>query len=124
MTWRALSISPCNKVTALGMKARVRLGFHSVGCNTGDTCTVSLPPWVLNIAESNPDVLYTDAEGCRHNEYLSLGVDDEPLFQAGPGMYHSPHHRHAGLADIAIVCRVIGRIRNHRLLSLVASYDA
>ena len=55
---------------------QVVLSFHACGCNVGDTCTVTLPPWVLEIAEREPDVLYTDRRGYRNDEYLSLGVDD------------------------------------------------
>ena len=42
---------------------------------------VSLPTWVLEVAEQNPDVLFTDREGRRNSEYLSFGVDHLPLFQ-------------------------------------------
>jgi len=69
-----------DKVKAAGLRAHVVLGFHSVGCNTGDTCVVSLPPWVLEVAEEDPDVLYTDQLMSRQSEYLSLAVDHKPLF--------------------------------------------
>ena len=68
-------------VAAAGLKLQVVLSFHACGCNVGDSCTVSLPPWVLEVAATNPDVLFTDRAGQRSDEYLSLGCDELPLFQ-------------------------------------------
>jgi beta-amylase len=68
-------------VAAAGLKLQVVLSFHACGRNVGDSCTVSLPPWVLEVAAANPDVLFTDRDGARSDEYLSLGCDELPLFQ-------------------------------------------
>eukprot|EP00270_Netrium_digitus_P015570 TRINITY_DN5474_c0_g1_i1.p1 TRINITY_DN5474_c0_g1~~TRINITY_DN5474_c0_g1_i1.p1 ORF type:complete len:625 (-),score=80.05 TRINITY_DN5474_c0_g1_i1:242-2116(-) len=65
-----------------GLKVQAVMSFHGCGGNVGDTCHVSLPWWVLQEAEKNPDVLYTDRHGNRNNEYLSLGVDLLPLFHS------------------------------------------
>ncbi|KAI3959533.1 hypothetical protein MKX01_025049 [Papaver californicum] len=42
--------------------------------------TIPLPKWILEIGESNPDIFYTDQSGNRDTEYLTLGVDNLPLF--------------------------------------------
>ena len=67
-------------VQAAGLKLHAVMSFHACGCNAGDYCTVTLPPWVLSIGERNPDIFYTDRSGSRSDEYLSLGVDNVPLF--------------------------------------------
>ena len=67
-------------VASVGMRLQVVMSFHACGCNVGDSCVVSLPPWVLSVAEDIPDVLYTDRHGNRNTEYLSLGVDEVDLF--------------------------------------------
>jgi beta-amylase len=67
-------------VAAAGLKLQVVLSFHSCGRNVGDSVSVSLPPWVLEVADANPDVLFADRGGARSDEYLSFGVDELPLF--------------------------------------------
>lgn len=68
-------------VNAMGLKVQAVMSFHACGGNVGDSCLVSLPYWVLQEAEKNPEVLYTDQNGNRNGEYLSLGVDCLPLFE-------------------------------------------
>jgi hypothetical protein len=68
-------------VHAMGLKVQAVMSFHACGGNVGDSCLVSLPYWVLQEAEKNPEVLYTDQNGNRNGEYLSLGVDCLPLFE-------------------------------------------
>jgi len=68
-------------VKRAGLKLQCVMSFHACGGNVGDHCLVSLPTWVLEVAEQNPDVLFTDREGLRNSEYLSFGVDNLPLFQ-------------------------------------------
>jgi beta-amylase len=63
------------------LKMQCVMSFHSCGGNVGDTCNVPLPPWILSIGENNPDIYYTDREGHRDTEYLTWGVDNEPIFQ-------------------------------------------
>ena len=60
-------------VASAGLKLHAVMSFHACGCNVGDYCTVTLPPWVLEVAERTPDVFYTDRAGKRSDEYLSLG---------------------------------------------------
>lgn len=70
-------------VRSAGLKMQAVMSFHACGCNVGDSCVVSLPPWVLEAAENDPDMLYTDKSGVRNKEYLSLGVDNKPLGEDG-----------------------------------------
>eukprot|EP00899_Mesostigma_viride_P022903 jgi/Mesvir1/3798/Mv02824-RA.1 len=67
-------------IKAAGLRVQAVMSFHACGGNVGDCCQVGLPRWVLEAAEENPDVLYTDKLGMRNGEYLSLGVDNIPLF--------------------------------------------
>eukprot|EP00898_Chlorokybus_atmophyticus_P008506 jgi/Chlat1/8657/Chrsp87S08054 len=59
-----------------GLKCQAVMSFHSCGGNVGDCCSVSLPRWVMDVAEESPDVFYTDRAGWRNGEYLSLSVDN------------------------------------------------
>jgi Glycosyl hydrolase family 14 len=34
------------KVKAVGLEVQAVMSFHAAGTNVGDTCTISLPPWV------------------------------------------------------------------------------
>ena len=36
------------------------MSFHAAGGNVGDTCHITLPQWVLDVGEQNPDIFYTD----------------------------------------------------------------
>lgn len=66
-------------VNAAGLKLQAALCFH--GCaGSGNGCVSTLPPWVLSIGETNPDVFYTDRAGHRNKECLSLAVDELALF--------------------------------------------
>jgi beta-amylase len=67
----------------VGLLVQVVLSFHQCGTNVGDTCFIELPKWVLN--SCSDDCFYTDREGYRDREYLSLGVDDQPLFASASG---------------------------------------
>ncbi|KAL0001755.1 hypothetical protein SO802_015536 [Lithocarpus litseifolius] len=67
-------------VQECGLKLQAIMSFHQCGGNVGDVVNIPLPQWVLDIGESDPDVFYTNRSGNRNKEYLSLGVDNEPLF--------------------------------------------
>ncbi|KAK6253039.1 hypothetical protein QUC31_014759 [Theobroma cacao] len=45
-----------------------------------DEVTIPLPQWVLDIGETDPDIFYTNRKGNRNKEYLTIGVDMQPLF--------------------------------------------
>ncbi|XP_050381990.1 beta-amylase [Argentina anserina] len=63
-----------------GLKLQAIMSFHQCGGNIGDIVTIPIPQWVLDIGESNPDIFYTNLKGNRNREYLTLGVDNLPLF--------------------------------------------
>lgn len=69
-----------HKVAAAGLKVQAVMSFHAAGGNVGDTCKIPLPKWVLDVGEKNSDIFYTDKQGYRNKECLSLGCDEVPLF--------------------------------------------
>ncbi|XP_058190174.1 beta-amylase 3, chloroplastic [Rhododendron vialii] len=62
-----------------GLKLQVVMSFHQCGGNVGDSCSIPLPPWVLEEISKNPDLVYTDRSGRRNPEYISLGCDSLPV---------------------------------------------
>ncbi|KAJ8426732.1 hypothetical protein Cgig2_011553 [Carnegiea gigantea] len=68
-------------VEECGLKVQAIMSFHQCGGNVGDVVYIPLPQWVLDLGESNPDIFYTNRRGTRNKEYLTFGVDNEPLFQ-------------------------------------------
>ncbi|KAL8153057.1 hypothetical protein V2J09_010817 [Rumex salicifolius] len=68
-------------VQECGLQLQAIMSFHKCGGNIGDAVTIPLPQWVLDVGKSNPDVFYTDKEGNRNDEYLTIGVDNQRLFQ-------------------------------------------
>ncbi|GAB2285302.1 Beta-amylase [Dionaea muscipula] len=66
--------------TCGGLKLQAIMSFHRCGGNIGDEVNITLPPWVLHVGESNPDIFYTDRSGNRNDECLTLGVDNQPIF--------------------------------------------
>jgi len=43
--------------------------------------SIPLPPWVVEEMERDPDLAYTDQEGRRNYEYVSLGCDTLPVLK-------------------------------------------
>ncbi|GLU05487.1 hypothetical protein SLE2022_225870 [Rubroshorea leprosula] len=64
-----------------GLKIQVVMSFHQCGGNVGDSCSIPLPPWVLEEISKNPDLVYTDKSGRRNPEYISLGCDMIPVLK-------------------------------------------
>ncbi|GLT49091.1 hypothetical protein SLA2020_226720 [Shorea laevis] len=64
-----------------GLKIQVVMSFHQCGGNVGDSCSIPLPPWVLEEISKNPDLVYTDKSGRRNPEYISLGCDMIPVLR-------------------------------------------
>ncbi|XP_061358932.1 beta-amylase 3, chloroplastic-like [Gastrolobium bilobum] len=64
-----------------GLKLQVVMSFHQCGGNVGDSCSIPLPPWVLEEISRNPDMVYTDRSGRRNPEYISLGCDSVPVLK-------------------------------------------
>jgi len=67
-------------VQKCGLKLQAIMSFHQCGGNVGDVVNIPLPKWVLDIGESDPDIFYTNRSGIRDQEYLSIGVDNKPIF--------------------------------------------
>uniref|UniRef100_A0A7N0REG2 Beta-amylase n=1 Tax=Kalanchoe fedtschenkoi TaxID=63787 RepID=A0A7N0REG2_KALFE len=63
------------------LKLQVVMSFHQCGGNVGDSCSIPLPPWVLEEISKNPDLVYTDRSGRRNPEYISLGCDALPVLR-------------------------------------------
>lgn len=63
------------------LKIQAIMSFHQCGGNVGDVVYIPIPEWVRKIGEIDPDIFYTNFSGVRNPEYLSLGVDNIPLFQ-------------------------------------------
>ncbi|XP_073312027.1 beta-amylase 3, chloroplastic [Primulina huaijiensis] len=70
-----------NMVGKLGLKLQVVMSFHQCGGNVGDSCSIPLPPWVLEEISKNPNLVYTDRSGRRNPEYISLGCDSLPVLR-------------------------------------------
>lgn len=70
-----------NMVHKHGLKLQVVMSFHQCGGNVGDSCSIPLPPWVLEEMSKNPDIVYTDRSGRRNPEYISLGCDSLPVLR-------------------------------------------
>jgi endo-1,4-beta-mannosidase len=67
-------------VQAEGLKLQAIMSFHACGGNVGDAVSIPIPRWVQEVGEQDPDVFYTSPIGERNREYLTIGVDDKPLF--------------------------------------------
>lgn len=67
-------------VKKCGLKIQAIMSFHQCGGNVGDAVYIPIPKWILKIGDTNPDIFYTNRAGNRNQEYLSLGVDNQPLF--------------------------------------------
>ncbi|KAL1362894.1 hypothetical protein AAHE18_03G112700 [Arachis hypogaea] len=67
-------------VQECGLKLQAIMSFHQCGGNVGDIVNIPIPKWVLDIGDSDPDIFYTNRSGNRNIEYLTIGVDNLPLF--------------------------------------------
>ncbi|XP_052206398.1 beta-amylase isoform X3 [Diospyros lotus] len=63
-----------------GLKLQAIMSFHQCGGNVGDAVNIPLPRWILEVGESDPDIFFTNRTGNRNKEYLTIGVDNLPLF--------------------------------------------
>lgn len=67
-------------------KFKVVLSFHGSGeCGSGGVL-IALPRWVLEIAQENQDIFFTDREGRRNTECLSWGIDKERVLRGRTGI--------------------------------------
>jgi beta-amylase len=53
----------------------------AAGNNVGDCCRISLPRWVLEAGERDPDIFFTDSSGYRNRECLSVGCGLQPVLE-------------------------------------------
>ncbi|XP_057461969.1 inactive beta-amylase 4, chloroplastic isoform X1 [Actinidia eriantha] len=68
-------------ISESGLKLHVALSFHSnTHLTSGGQGGVSLPLWILEIGRHNKDIYYQDRNGVTNDDYLTLGVDQHPLF--------------------------------------------
>jgi beta-amylase len=65
-----------NMLSEEGLKCQCTFSFHHQPRYPG----TELPPWVMEVAHSNPDVLFADRGGQRSYDSLSIGVDELELF--------------------------------------------
>ncbi|WOL04907.1 beta-amylase-like isoform X4 [Canna indica] len=64
-----------------GLKLQAIMSFHQCGGNIGDGVYIPIPQWIRSIGESNPDIYYTNRSGARNQEYLTIGVDNQRIFE-------------------------------------------
>ncbi|CAF1698910.1 inactive beta-amylase 4, chloroplastic-like isoform X1 [Brassica napus] len=67
-------------ISEAGLKLHVALCFHSNMHLFRGKGGVSLPLWIREIGDVNKDIYYRDKNGFSNNDYLTLGVDQLPLF--------------------------------------------
>ncbi len=68
------------------MVDQAAMSFHKCGGNVGDTVTIPLPKWVTLIGDQNSDIYYKDHSGSPDDEYLSLGIDNEPALDGNTAL--------------------------------------
>ncbi|GLJ16490.1 hypothetical protein SUGI_0281460 [Cryptomeria japonica] len=64
-----------------GLKVQAAMSFHQCGGNVGDSVTIPLPRWAVEEIDHDNDLAYTDHEGRRNYEYISLGCDELPVLK-------------------------------------------
>ncbi|KAM7498995.1 hypothetical protein LguiA_023409 [Lonicera macranthoides] len=67
-------------ISNIGLKLQVTLSFHSNIHLSSRGRGVSLPQWIMEIGHINKDIYYQDRNGVCYDDYLTLGVDNHPLF--------------------------------------------
>ncbi|KAK3152068.1 hypothetical protein QOZ80_2BG0153850 [Eleusine coracana subsp. coracana] len=68
------------------LKVQVVLSFHGSGNNGSSDMLISLPKWIMEIAQENQDIFFMDREGRRNTECLSWGVDKERVLRGRTGI--------------------------------------
>ncbi|XP_020095134.1 beta-amylase-like [Ananas comosus] len=64
-----------------GLKLQAIMSFHQCGGNIGDKVDIPIPQWVRDIGVKDPGIFYTNRKGTRDQEYLSMEVDNQPIFK-------------------------------------------
>ncbi|KAL6888599.1 hypothetical protein ACP4OV_009625 [Aristida adscensionis] len=68
------------------LKVQVVLSFHGSGDTGSGDVLISLPKWIMEIAQENQDIFFTDREGRRNTECLSWGIDKERVLRGRTGI--------------------------------------
>ncbi|KAH9330641.1 hypothetical protein KI387_002749, partial [Taxus chinensis] len=64
-----------------GLKLHIALSFHACLYPFSSPMTnIGLPLWVAEIGNMNKDIYFRDRHGYSNDEYLSIGVDQMPVF--------------------------------------------
>lgn len=66
-------------IQSYDFKLQTVMSFHQCGSSSADSCYIPLPEWVRKEGESNPDIFFTNRDFKRNEEYLSFGIDNEPV---------------------------------------------
>ncbi|EME29711.1 Beta-amylase 1, chloroplastic [Galdieria sulphuraria] len=72
-------IELCQLMKSANLKLQTVLSFHRCGGNVGDRCYIPLPKWIFAVAENDSDIFFKDRDGSADDEYLSWGIDEEPV---------------------------------------------
>ncbi|KAJ4835099.1 Inactive beta-amylase 4, chloroplastic [Turnera subulata] len=68
-------------ISEMGLKMHVALCFHSnMHLSSRGSSGVSLPLWIIEIGDIDKNIYYRDKDGVSNGDYLTLGVDEIPLF--------------------------------------------
>ncbi|KAI6697467.1 hypothetical protein NL676_017586 [Syzygium grande] len=66
-------------VQGYNLKIQAIMSFHQCGGNVGDAVNIPIPQWILGIGEKDTDIFYTNRNGNRNRECLTISVDNQPL---------------------------------------------
>ncbi|KAK9152394.1 hypothetical protein Syun_010703 [Stephania yunnanensis] len=67
-------------ISVSGLKLHVSLSFHSCTRSSSGKGVLTLPSWIVEVALSKYSLIYVDRNGLSNGDYLTLGVDQMPLF--------------------------------------------
>lgn len=87
-------------VQEVGLKLQTIMSFHQCGGNVNDAVNIPIPQWVQDVGACDPDIFYTDGHGFRNIEYLTLGVDDQPIFHGRTAIQVNLSHHSGSLLHI------------------------
>ncbi|CAL6008295.1 Beta-amylase [Hexamita inflata] len=73
----------------VGLKVQPIMSFHKCGGNVGDSVTIPLPYWALNVARSK-SLLFQDQWGNQSDEYIAISADYQKVFPSNSGEMRTP----------------------------------
>ncbi|CAL6008477.1 Beta-amylase [Hexamita inflata] len=74
---------------SLGLKMEPIMSFHKCGGNVGDSVTIPIPKWVLEVATPKK-LFYADQWGTMADEYISAAANYEKVFPSKSGDLRTP----------------------------------